>query len=113
MIDDIAGARAGGAAVGRARMLALEGTPGGGGAQDAAIGVSLTGDAAGAGGGGQGGSQPGCEQDRGEVSHHTHRIGRMTGNLYTLYYNDFHQSLQKGAGHGRGLRKMANLQFAP
>ena len=63
---------AGGVAVGRARMLMLKGTPGGGGAEDAALGVSLAGDAAGAGSGGQGGRQPAGEQDGGEVSHHTH-----------------------------------------
>ena len=48
VIDDIAGARSGGVAVDRARIVALEGTTGGGG-------------------GGQGGSQPGGEQDRGQM----------------------------------------------
>ena len=51
VIDDIAGARAGGVAVGRAGMLALEGTPDGRGAENAAVGVTLAGDAAVAGGG--------------------------------------------------------------
>ena len=61
VIDDIAWARAGGVAVGRARMLSLEGTPDGRGAENAAVGVPLAGDAAGAGSPGQGGSQPGCK----------------------------------------------------